>query len=269
MSLNRFLSISLILFIHQLVQAQESKKDRTGFSYGAGFYGGVASNKNAMFYNGSPDKVNNIASVFNIQTNYEEVQMLLNDDFKVVEYPSKMNYNPALGLIGNLGYYFTNNQEIYTQIAFSRLHTDGQFVLELASPAQNNIDTKNYVNGDIVATESRFDIEIGYHLRLTETKKYNPFVECAGNINIVNVLTHTMSVSSFSRSLISASTYSVSSNQKQGGTGAGISLAFGYETQLKPKMYCSFGIHGSMKKIHLLSDASLTPHADLFLRFTF
>ena len=273
-----FLGLFLLLTI--ITFAQKKSDDRSGFSYGIGLGVCKASGKNALYYNGSPDKLNAIVSVIgnpNVpigsseQSTQSQVYSVLRDDIIGIQYPSKMTYNPAVTLQGYLSYVFENKDAVFAQLQYSKLSTNGVFSIELASPDSNKIgsSTNQIVNGGIKASENRTDIEFGYHWVIDKKGITVPFFEVFGNVNSVAVKSHDMNITTrngtFSQSLIHYTVNTINTNQVQGGMGYGFGATFGIEAPAGKIRY-NVGLKGSLKTIQLLDNPELTPHFELFAR---
>jgi len=272
---------TLLLSINIFAQ---KTKDRSGFSYGGGFGAMMASGKNALFYNGAPDKPNSIVAVIGNpiedinsidQSKYSQLYSVLKDDIIGIQYPSKMSYNPAITLHGYLAYIFESQNSIYGQLKYSSCVTNGVFSLTLASPDTSsfNNSANKIVEGGIKAKESRVDIEFGYRILLNKENKIVPFLDLFVNINTVAVKSHDINITTsngtFTSSIIQRNISNQFTTQPEGGTGYGFGTTIGIEAPLKEKMYYNIGLQGSMKTIHLLDNATLTPHFDLFARVLF
>ena len=264
----RTLWLLTILFLPALLINAQNIKDRSGFTYGGGFGGAVASGKNALFYNGAPETQNAVVNVIGNEYYKEIIYEILKDNIKSISYPSKMRYNPAVSLHGYLGYVIANKNSVFGQLTYSSYSTEGIFSVELASlNTESKVDNNKYYEGGIKASESRVDIEFGYHISIGEYDgKKIPFVEILGNINSVTVKKHDMQLGSFTSSLIHVNANNYYTNQDQGGMGYGFGFAVGMEFSYKTRMYYTLGVKATLKTIHLLENPSLTPHGELFFR---
>jgi hypothetical protein len=281
----RLIALIIVFSLMQISSGFSQKaKDRSGFSYGGGFGMMMASGKNALFYNGANDKPNAVINVignpvesYNSTTLSPQSQFynVIKDSIVGIQYPSKMSYNPAVTLHGYLAYRFENQNSIYGQIKYSKCNTNGVFSIELASPdtSKFNNSANKIVEGGLKASENRVDIEIGYHLIINKSNKIMPFIDFFVNLNTVQVKSDQMNVTTangtFTSSLIHYTVSNQYSNQGQGGTGYGFGSTIGIEAPLKDRMYYNIGLQGTMKTIHLLDNAPLTPHIDLFARVLF
>jgi len=249
--------------------------DKSGVTYGGSFGLNVASGKNAMYYNGAPDKENNVVSILSNEFVRESVYQQVKDVFVDTIYPQKMTYHTAMSVAGFLGYTLDNRMTVFLQLEYMKLSSGNIVQFELKSPTTNKYASSNYYDAEIKAQESRVDISLGLHVPFTHKGYFNPFVEASASINFVKVISDEITFGSYSTSMVYATTYNQTygntstEGYSQGGMGYGIAASAGVEGPLSSKMSYNMGVGVSLKKINLLADAGLTPHESLYLRFLF
>lgn len=248
--------------------AGEIVKDRTGFTFGVSMGAFKASNKNALYYNGAPDKENSIDALLSDPYTREALFVQLKEGFKVTEYSTLMDYKTTISIMGMLGYRIKNNLTLFSQLQYVKLSTGGYFVVELESPKFGSIESGyQTVNGEITAQEARLGIDLGLHYSFDEEGQFVPFVECTGGFVFTEVKSHDMSVGGFKRSMTNITYENLYSDNTKRATGYGVSATFGLEGPLKTNVFYNLGATLSMQKINLYKTIGLVPHGCLFVRF--
>lgn len=198
-----YITTILICFFYTGLQAQitsETQDDEySGFEAGLNVGAYFGSSNTANFYNGagnedemnSADKIiNNVYYLNSINDVLEQngYRYPLEEGLYHTEYPQNMTYQPAIyaGLTGR--YWLNRKIAISASMNYSRLVTNGQFVIynDGDIPPSNKED--QYVLGNIAGQEERINIDIGLVNSFPIHERMNIIFEVGFNLNNTTVV---------------------------------------------------------------------------------
>lgn len=260
-----FILIILLSFNSTHLYSSENDTTNQGIIIGVHIGVSIADNKDAIYYNGEPSKLNNIERILKIESYSDKINEVLNDDIKSIYYPSQIKYKPAVLLGADFGYRFPQGSNIIFTIQFCQLQTASKFSIETATTPHGSIENQNFVYGDIRSKENRFDIDLGYEHLFLQPAGFSPIIGAGVNFNALKVAEHRITIEEFSASIMNTVS-DFHNNKQQGGNGFGGYAEAGAETLINEKHTCQLLVKASQKQIALTDSSDFSTIFEIYLR---
>lgn len=175
----------LVSFSQIWAQSDESDDHSVYFSiHGGAFH---ASKKTASYYDGTG--TNNIAQVIGIPTVYNQIYNQIGYSFTIGSYPYEPRYRIGLDLGIDVGWWLSAYSALTLGVSYNNLKFKEAFTLEADNPANPNGDPLVFIQ-QILATEQRFQIDLGMHHDVGGNEKYMTFFEWGGNFAALKPVKH-------------------------------------------------------------------------------
>lgn len=148
------------------------------FEYGLNFGAYFANKYSANYYNGTPDKVNNVNYVVNNPTWNREIKQLLGigetDIFYVDGYPMDMHYNVAFSGGMFLRVNFDRKNGVFLQANYARLQAGDVITLKVPNTYLSYSDLRFE---QVIGKEGRVMIDLGYQRSFPLKNWMNLFIQ--------------------------------------------------------------------------------------------
>lgn len=254
------------------LNAQESSENEQDYHSvyfsvtGGGFH---ASKKTGVYYNGAGE--NSITRVIGIQQIYDQIYNKIGYNFTMGEYPLEVRYKFGINLGLEAGYWVSEYTALTLGVDFVKLNISEGFTLFAENPNNPSGDDLIYPQ-QILASEQRFQFNLGLHHDVGDNYKAMTFFEWGLNFNAMKVLKHEILIEETLRySLLSQTTYQ--NNQfeirNRTGTGFGGYAAFGVRMGFEKNIALDFGLKGYFQRIKFIENQYNVFSELLFVRFVY
>ncbi len=258
-----FLSIPLIGFGQDDENFEESSAHRMYISvHGGGFH---ASKKTATYYDGSGD--NNIVRIISIPTIYDQIYNKIGYDFYMGDYPLKPRYKIGVNLGVDAGWWLSDYTALTIGVAYSNLKLNETFTLYADDPANPFGEPMIYPQ-QILATEQRFQFDLGLHHDVGANEKYMTFFEWGANFAALKPVKHEIFVENSLRYNLMYQP-NIVNNAPRTEIGYGFYAAMGCRMSFQSNMAIDFGMKGYLQRLKLNDIQGFMISELIFLRFVY
>lgn len=270
--------ILLIIFnnVYSETLPEDSIKQGIGLHYGINIGAFWANDYQANFYSGIPGNIDSIGLIFSNPYYCEQIKRELNDTFRLVELPGKMNYEPAIQIGFYTAYNYTESMGIMLQFNYTKLRAKDVFLLGIgAQPTYLTFDELQTY--PVWGVEERINIDAGITKTFNSGNNTNLFLEGGLNFNNTKVKEHKILVGSQEFSLINIygdspytpntqlQTYAI----RLGGLGYGGFINGGIKFLVNEKFSLDIGGGFMWSKINLQGYSRNNAHYSIFTRLCF
>ena len=271
------------LYSQDKYKSKDKEKDKEenpyilkGLQYGFNFGAYFPSNKTANYYDGEQshtlslynaimDSVYKKGDLYFINYNHQNIResVFNGDDFIIKQYPDKIKYSVTTNVGFHVKENLNDNWGIYLEFNYSKLRAEGRFYLERL----NGLGVQPLYPYNIIANESRVDINLGVCKSFGSPKPFKPFIEGALNFSNTKVISADAEIGGHSYSYLDP--YDVQYGIRDYGIGYGALLGGGIQIIATQAIILHTGIDFSLKRIHLGDNKNTNLNTILYIRVLF
>lgn len=273
---------ALLLYCTSLsIKAQDKEENPyklKGLQYGFNFGVYFPSSKTANYYNGDPshtlsleraiiDKVDFNGNPIPENSFYKSIKdkEFNGDDFRIQELPLNMKYSVATNIGFQVKENVNDNIGIYLEFNYSKLKAEDRFSIERLNTIPGSIKVPYFYN--LLAYESRIDINLGVSKCFGPPDRIKPYVEAALNLNNTKVMSADALIGDTKYSYLNP--YNQYYNIRDDGIGYGYLLGGGLQVIVNQTIIMNAGLNFSLKKIHLGDNKKYNLNTILYIRLMF